>query len=54
MIYQYYKTAYWIENCRQIQNGGHYRPKSCNKTLKNDDVLHSQKGSVPKDIVYLQ
>ena len=22
----YYVTAFWIENCRQIQNDGYYRP----------------------------
>ena len=22
-----YEAAFWIENCRQIQNGGHYRPE---------------------------
>ena len=27
-----YETAFWIENCRQIQNDGHDRPKRCNKT----------------------
>lgn len=35
----YYGTAYWIKNCRKSQNAGHYRQKSCNKTLENDDVL---------------
>ena len=28
-----YKTDFWIENCGQIQNGGHYRQTSCDKTL---------------------